>query len=690
MENRRTIPHQGLLLLAAACALALAALLGGTAWADDALAGGFTPVEQENAAAIPSDSLEENATQASSINIENTPQSLAANQMEYVPFPFTGYVGASDNAAMLAKVNALRAASGAGSLAWNGQLSFAAVQRAAEIAFYFDHSRPYGGSWNSVAPDYAHGENIAYIVQQKGMDSVYPIFTGWSNSQGHHANMVNANFKSTALGHQVVDLGGGYELHLWVQLFSCSAPEGQMPTTDSRENFIIPLPTDVAKSVWADPSNLLLDAYGSLHPTIVIQYGESPTLMANPTNCLLIPNGTVGWDYSVGTFKAENPNIVSFDPQSQTLICGKEMGSTQCTATLKSAPSISVTYTVTNSPFARLAGNSSAQTAATIAMQMLRDEGRDSSEFAVIARNDDFADAMSATGLAGHLKAPILLTSRTVLSDATADAIASLGVKKVYIVGGPGAILPAVESSINAMGVTTERVFGYYPWDTSLECAKMIDALGGNPKGEAIIAMSTNFQDALSISPLAYRDAIPILLQGNGTTIPRELTEGEFEFITQKTSGTIWVPGGPKAVPEAGIEDLLGDKSPYKREIVRMYGYDGYDTSLEIAQTLVDRGRANAECVVVASGAQAPRGVDALAGAALAGSNNGVILLVNANSKIEGIHKEAVDGFLVNGPAGSTFMQAFRNGTSKGYMLGGSYVMPYEYEAELALSLAGK
>ena len=83
-------------------------------------------------------------------------------------------------------------------------------------------------------------------------------------------------------------------------------------------------------------------------------------------------------------------------------------------------------------------------------------------------------------------------------------------------------------------------------------------------------------------------------------------------------------------------------------------------------------------------------GVDALAGAALAGVNNGVILLVNANSDIEGVHTEAADEFLLNGPAGTAFMNAFRAGTAKGYMLGGSVVMPYGYEAWLSLNLGNK
>ena len=35
-------------------------------------------------------------------------------------------------------------------------------------------------------------------------------------------------------------------------------------------------------------------------------------------------------------------------------------------------------------------------------------------------------------------------------------------------------------------------------------------------------------------------------------------------------------------------------------------------------------------------------------------------------------------------------MQAYSNGTAKGYILGGSYVMPYDYESNLALAIKDK
>lgn len=71
----------------------------------------------------------------------------------------------------------------------------------------------------------------------------------------------------------------------------------------------------------------------------------------------------------------------------------------------------------------RIGGQDSASTAAQIAETAFSN----GSKWVVIARDDHFADAMSATGLAGTLDAPIVLTSPHYNSAATADAIMKLG-----------------------------------------------------------------------------------------------------------------------------------------------------------------------------------------------------------------------------------------------------------------------
>lgn len=56
-------------------------------------------------------------------------------------------------------------------------------------------------------------------------------------------------------------------------------------------------------------------------------------------------------------------------------------------------------------------------------------------------------------------------------------------------------------------------------------CKSKIARLGGNTDGEAIVAMSSNFQDTLSVSSYAYSHQMPVFLGTNdaaGRVLPQE------------------------------------------------------------------------------------------------------------------------------------------------------------------------
>lgn len=316
----------------------------------------------------------------------------------------------------------------------------------------------------------------------------------------------------------------------------------------------------------------------------------------------------------------------------------------------------------------RLAGESAADTSARIATEAFP-EG---SEWVIIARDDDFADAMSATGLAGVLNAPIVLTDRNSLSDAAARAVQALGAKKAYIIGGTGAIPGDIEGGLATFGCQTQdRIFGYDSWDTSTECAKKIAEHGGNPGSNAVVAMSTNFQDALSISSYAYKYQVPIFLETDEAH-GRQLTEAAVSAI-KELSGTIYVPGGNGAVPQASVEEVFG-----KERVVRLSGWDGYDTSNQIATYMVEHGLLSPSTICLASGAPDPKGVDALAGAALAGKAGGVVLLTNANPRFGSISTTTIEGADSEGT--SAFLPSHAKDVEQAYILGGKAVMPAELQ----------
>ena len=316
----------------------------------------------------------------------------------------------------------------------------------------------------------------------------------------------------------------------------------------------------------------------------------------------------------------------------------------------------------------RIGHDTAEETAAYIAaeaMMIQQDVGTTGDvrcDYAVIARNDDFADAMSAVGLAGALKCPILLTDRNSLSEITAEALSLWEVKTAYVIGGPGAIKSGIDSQISSLGITPKRIYGDYSWDTSLECAHEIDKYT-NHQNEAIGAMSINFQDALSISTFAYSFGLPIILQTDGaTSADRSFTADGYNYLYDMED--VIIVGGPGAISEESTMGL---------DAMRVYGETGYDTSYQIAQSIYGGDAEYPDYpltpyVVVACGAQAAHGVDALAGAVLAGTLECPILLVNDNPAMEATNLTSVDTFMTDPYNWPKLYTA--------YALGGTYVMP--------------
>ncbi|MDD6786140.1 MAG: cell wall-binding repeat-containing protein, partial [Eggerthellales bacterium] len=190
---------------------------------------------------------------------------------------------------------------------------------------------------------------------------------------------------------------------------------------------------------------------------------------------------------------------------------------------------------------------------------------------------------------------------------------------------------------------------------------------------EVIIAMSSNFQDALSISTYAYYYKVPLLLENQDFGATGQLTSDEIAFV-KTTSGTIYVPGGPGAVSEATVEDIFG-----KERVSRLWGNNGYDTSNVIATKMLRDGMLSPDYVGIACGAMDPKGVDALAGAALIGSKGGIMLLDNPKSDLDdGVNyttiKDAVDS-----KGYPSFLQAISDSVGMAYILGGNYVAPQSF-----------
>lgn len=241
----------------------------------------------------------------------------------------------------------------------------------------------------------------------------------------------------------------------------------------------------------------------------------------------------------------------------------------------------------------------------------------------VIATGSNFPDALSASGLCGALRAPLLLVGASVPESVTLE-IQRLGATKAYIVGGSSSVSTAVFDALGAapLSLDVTRVAGTDRFDTSRKVANEVMRLTATD-GEVFVARGDLFPDALAAAPLAYRGRIPIVL-----TKPATLSPAADAALTDLDAAKVTIIGNAIT---AEVYDAIADR-PGVVDATRVAGDDRYLTAAAVARYGVQRGLARWRFTYIATGTNFP---DALSGGAAAGNLRGLLLLT-APGKLSG------------------------------------------------------
>ncbi len=163
-----------------------------------------------------------------------------------------------------------------GVLKYDYELEKVAMQRAAEIAVSFSHTRPTGSTCFSAFPSSGYnykGENLA-----AGYGSASAAFVGWQENddpysgQGHRRNMLNPNFNAIGIGHVYVN-----GVHYWTQALGYTT-NTTTPTTAVNDTVISVVTVDSSKlslentALSGESSYSLLTGESVTAPKIVNQY----------------------------------------------------------------------------------------------------------------------------------------------------------------------------------------------------------------------------------------------------------------------------------------------------------------------------------------------------------------------------------------------------------------------------------
>ena len=497
-------------------------------------------------------------------------------------------------------------ASGLAPLTYDYDLEAAAMQRAGELAALFSHTRPDGSRAGSAVlqGDFsAYGENIA-----AGETTAAQALEAWKETnanyagQGHRRNMLSADFNAVGIAH--VKYGN---LHFWVQEFGYTeSPNTTAPAAKNGPGTVeLFLRTEAIQSVESSsvrPSAIGLTGSGDAYvlPTASVQGisfdadGEGARL---ETAELILQ-----WNLS---------NTQAAHVEGGRVVADAEEGSATLSSTVLGKVT-KVGVSIGSPVWLRLAGGNALDT-----MREVVGVGFEKADTVILASNDGYWDALSASALAGKLKAPVLLTPSDYLGSQTLAEISRLGARKVIVCGGEFSVSNQVVHMLKNLGYGVERVSGDDARDTANAIAQRV---GDTRSTTAIVASGDGYWDALSASSFAYATQAPIYLtDASGVLEAKTIAAMHRDGIERViiAGGTFSVKGGTEAT-------LKKEGFAYQR----IAGKTAYDTSADFAKWAIGQGMSANRMGVATAGTFH----DALTGGAVCGANNAVVILVDGGA----------------------------------------------------------
>ena len=267
----------------------------------------------------------------------------------------------------------------------------------------------------------------------------------------------------------------------------------------------------------------------------------------------------------------------------------------------------------------RIAGAGRIDTSYKVADALKEQLGVSKFDSIIIARNNDFADALTGSYLAVMKKAPIVLTkdndeTLTELCTYIKDNLTANGT--VYILGGEDAVSANVEAKIEAvLGYEVVRLAGAGRAATNI---MILNEAGVEAGSDVIIATNREAWDSLSASALKK----PILIVSKNAV---ELNEDQKAIMEKTKGGKIYIVGGEKKVSPAFESELKEAYGEYN--VKRIAGEGRLETSKMVAEEFFK----NVKNVVVACSTVE---YDGLCGGPLAAAMDAPLLLTR-NGKID-------------------------------------------------------
>ena len=203
------------------------------------------------------------------------------------------------------------------------------------------------------------------------------------------------------------------------------------------------------------------------------------------------------------------------------------------------------------------------------------------SEFAILANQNNFPDSLSATVLSKKYNAPILLTDAIKADKSLIQEIKRLQTKYFVKIGGEKSISNEVAKQLLPEKSKVRSFKGADRYATNAEIIKEF-----KDADTCIIASGENFADSLSIGAFATKNGYPIVLVQKD-----KINDVTKQALKDSKIKKCYIVGGENSVSKSLEKEL-------PKVIERIAGNDRYETSLKIA----DKFYKDAQGAYLASG----------------------------------------------------------------------------------------
>jgi uncharacterized protein YkwD len=451
------------------------------------------------------------------------------------------------------------------SLQWSQQMSRTGQYRHSDKDAVLSDPA-YGSRWSGLA------DNI-YKINPHNASAGY-AHRGWMRSDGHRLNMLNRGYDAVGIGVYCAEDGLMWATQTFGRLrgstrppYDRSAPPAA-PIVHDRADGPTCAEQDPDRVVWGGGARMTVTAVG--HDSLAVEWSAH---RGRPTQYRVVVNGRVAGSSSARRFTA-----VGLQPRTEHRIAVVALDKD---GQAHPGPEVAeVTYPPPRTEPAGLQyGRVSGEGRVETAVETSRLAFPRGAPAAVIARADDFADALSGAALAGTVGGPILLTDRDAVPAATLAEVRRLEVRTVYVLGGTGAV---AEAAVRRLPGRVVRLAGRGRAETAVRVADEIRALTGRPLTSAYLADGRRgWPDAVSVSALAAWTSTPLLLS-DGAVLPAATAAA----LRRHEIREVTIVGGPAAVP-ATVATAV---SAAGARVDRVAGADRYDTGQHLRSRALAAG----------------------------------------------------------------------------------------------------